>query len=158
MEDECNTFLQITVNVYQTTRCHITNDSILLIKCCYNFSSQAWTKEKNNSQWLFGGTEWHDSTADTNSAQVRWNLIPHTNGTFLSHWPISSSKLNMGIPSVANMRKWGTRNETVNNERYKYCKISSLLPEQHTVTVYQLFSSVIFWLCEECKPYCTLNI
>jgi len=44
LEDECNTFLQITVNVYQTTQCHILKDNSLNINCCDNCNSQTWTK------------------------------------------------------------------------------------------------------------------
>jgi len=44
LEDECNTFLQITLNVYQTTRGHILKEYNLHINCCYNFNSETWPK------------------------------------------------------------------------------------------------------------------
>jgi hypothetical protein len=48
LEGECNTFLQNTVNIYQTTRCHIPKDGNLCVNCCDNFNSQTWTKYKKH--------------------------------------------------------------------------------------------------------------
>jgi len=44
LEYECNTFLQNTVNIYQTTRCHIPQDGKLHGNYCGNFNSPTWTK------------------------------------------------------------------------------------------------------------------
>jgi hypothetical protein len=40
---------------------------------------------------LYNSPEKHDNTADAKNAEVDWPFIPHTNGTFLSLWPISTS-------------------------------------------------------------------
>ena len=76
LEDECNTFLQITVNVYQTTRCHILKDGNLHINCCDNFNSQTWTKWNRHQAVMF----WcYKATLQDTTALL---TIPHTNGTF----------------------------------------------------------------------------
>jgi hypothetical protein len=44
LEDECNTSLKNTVNIFQTARCHIPKDGNLHAKCLDNFNSQTCTK------------------------------------------------------------------------------------------------------------------
>jgi hypothetical protein len=101
--------------------------------------------------------EEHDKTADANSAKVGWHLIP------FSKWQIPSAADQFPVPSrireYLQLPTWQSKECICKQLKIgilQYFLHSSLHDTQ--VTVYQLFCSIVFWLCEECKLHYIPNI
>ena len=96
--------------------------------------------------------EVHDSTADANSADVGWHFVANTNGTSVGDQFPSASR----IPEYLNLSAWqnkGSGKQLYTIKDSNTAIFSPFLTARRTSENCQLFCTMVFCLCEKCKPY-----